>query len=117
MCIRDSCYDRLVSDCATPAKNEVENNGQTIKPTRQQQLKSNADNRRQPDTDEEADRNKVAPHLPDERRVSSSNHHIDGGVIEAAQNPFRAGDWPCVVSGRETSVSYTHLTLPTIYSV
>src|SRR5258706_14760684 len=57
---RESCHDRLVNKRATPTKKQVENDGQTIKATRQQQLKNDADNRCQPDAGEKAHRNKVA---------------------------------------------------------
>src|SRR5258707_6046672 len=81
---RESCHDRLVNNRATPTKKQVENNGQTIKATRPQQLKNDADNRGQPDTDEKAHRNKVAFHLRYEWRVGSGDHHENRGVIEGA---------------------------------
>jgi hypothetical protein len=54
---RESRHDRLIDNSATPTKKQVENNGQTIKATRQQQLNSDAGNCCQPDTDEKAHRN------------------------------------------------------------
>src|SRR5712671_809593 len=84
---RESCHDRLVNNRATPTKKQVENNGQTIKATRQQQLKNDADNRCQPDTDEKAHRNKVTFHLGYEWRVGSGDHQEKRGVIKAPQNP------------------------------
>jgi hypothetical protein len=48
---RESRHDRLVNNRATPAKKQIEGNGDTIKATRQQQLKNDADNCGQPDAD------------------------------------------------------------------
>jgi hypothetical protein len=80
---RQSCHDRPVNKRATPTKKQVENDGQTIKTTRQQQLKNDADNRRQPDADEKAHRNKVTFHLGYEWRVGSGDHQENRGVIKA----------------------------------
>src|SRR5258707_13498416 len=87
---RESCHDRLENNRATPTKKQVENNGQTIKATRQQQPKNDADNRGQPDTDEKAQRNKAGFHVRYEWRVCSRDHDERRGGIEAAQNPLRA---------------------------
>ena len=50
---RESHCNRRVKDRTTPTEEQVENNGQAIEATGQQQLEGNADNRHQPDTDEE----------------------------------------------------------------
>src|SRR5208282_3662591 len=83
---RESRCNRLVKDHTTPTQEQVEKNGQAIEATRQQQLESNADNRYQPDTDEETHRNKADFHLRYEWRVGAGDHHVDGRVIEAPQN-------------------------------
>src|ERR1017187_565972 len=98
---RESRCNRLVKDRTTPTEEQVENNGQAIEAPGQQQLESNADNRHQPDTDEETHRNKADFHLNYEWRVGPGDHHVDGRMIEAPQNQLRARNWPKVVGGRE----------------
>src|SRR5450830_1983156 len=96
---RESRGNRLGKDRTTPTEEQVENNGQAIEATGQQQLESNADNRHQPDTDEETHRNKADFHLSYEWRVGPGDHHVDGREIEAPQSQLSAGNRPKVVGG------------------
>ena len=59
---------------------------------------------------------RVAPLLQGSRNVSNGNRamHLTHGKEEPTPNPSKEGNWE---EPTPNPVSYTHLTLPTIYSV